>query len=100
MYIVLNYHLSNGIFLKTVSKKPKTFVETILDWTPEELVFNTIAWKEGYRFFGCSRDLSNAMKRPVKENLPYTWLQTSIHHPNRGDEENIIIQKNPTLKSG
>ena len=38
-------------------------VGTIPDGTPEELVFNAIAWKQGYRFFGCSRDLSHAMKR-------------------------------------
>ena len=75
----------------------KTFVVTIPNWTPEELVFNTIAWKEGYRFFGCSRDLSNAMKRPVKDNKNYTWLQTSMHRPDREYEEDIVIRKNPTL---
>lgn len=37
----------------------KTFVETIPEWTPEELVFNAIAWKQGYRFFDCSWDLSD-----------------------------------------
>lgn len=78
----------------------KTFIETIPDWTPEELVFNAIAWNEGYRFFGCSRDLSVAMKRPVKDNQSYTWLSTSLHRPDRGDEENIIIRKNPTMKFG
>jgi len=76
----------------------KTFIETIPDWSPEELIFNTIAWNEGYRFFGCSRDLSTAMKRPVKDNQTYTWLQTSMHRPDQGDEEDIIIRKNPTWK--
>lgn len=76
----------------------KTFIETIPEWTPEELVFNTIAWKEGYRFFGCSRDLSNAMKRPEKENKAYTWLQASMHRPDQGDEEDKIIRKNSTVK--
>lgn len=76
----------------------KTFIESIPDWTPEELVFNAIAWKEGYRFFGCSRDLSNAMKRPMKDNLTYTWLTTTMHRPDREDEEDIIIRKNPTWK--
>jgi len=77
----------------------KTFVETIPDWTPEELVFNAIAWKEGYRFFGCSRDLSDAMKRPVKVKRGYTWLSTSMHRPDRGHEEDKIIRKNPALKT-
>jgi hypothetical protein len=76
----------------------KTFVETIPDWTPEELVFNAIAWKGGYRFFGCSRDLSNAMKRPMTDNSTFTCLRTSIHHPDRGYQEDILIQKNPTWK--
>jgi len=77
----------------------KTFIETIPNWSPEELVFNTIAWKEGYRFFGCSHDLSDVMKRPVKDNQSYTWLQTSMHRPDRGNEEDILIRKNPTLRT-
>jgi len=50
-------------------------------------------------FSGCSWDLSNAMKRPMKDNQTYTWLQTSMHQPDRGDEEDIIIRKNLTWKS-
>jgi hypothetical protein len=74
----------------------KTFIEAIKDWTPEELVFNAIVWKEGYRFFGCSRDFSNAMKRIKRENKGFTWLCTSIHNENIGCEEDKIIRKNPT----
>jgi hypothetical protein len=77
----------------------KTFVETIPDWSPEELVFNAIAWKEGYRFFGCSRDLSHAMRRQKKDNRTYTWLCTTLHRPDRGYEEDKDLRKNPTLKS-
>jgi len=76
----------------------KTFIETIPDLLPEELVFNAIAWKEGYRFFGCSQDLSHAMKRQKKDNCSYTWLCTSVHRPDRGHEEDKIIRKNSTLK--
>ncbi|MGA2824181.1 MAG: hypothetical protein ABSE72_11720 [Bacteroidales bacterium] len=78
----------------------KTFVETIPNWTPEELVFNAIAWKQGYRFFGCSRDLSHAMKRPVIDDPCYTWLTTSVRNPELGIGEDILIRQNPTLKSG
>jgi hypothetical protein len=74
----------------------KTFVEGIPDWSPEELVFNSIAWKEGYRFFGCSRDLSTAMRRQKKDNPSYTWLCTTLHRPDLGFEEDIILRKNPT----
>lgn len=50
----------------------KTFIESIAGWSPEELVFNSIAWNEGYRLFGCSRDLSTAIKRKKKDNSFYT----------------------------
>ncbi len=76
----------------------KSFVETIPDWSPEELVFNAIAWKNGYRLFGCSRDLSHAMKRQENTLRVYTWLKTTMHRPDRGYEENIIIRQNPALK--
>jgi hypothetical protein len=77
----------------------KTFVETIPDWTPEELVFNAIALKEGYRFFGCSRDLSTAMKQKKKNNCSFYWLCTSLHRDDRGNEEDKIIRRNPTWKT-
>jgi hypothetical protein len=76
----------------------KTFVENIPDWPPEELVFNAIAWNEGYRFFGCSRDLSTAMKRKKKDNPSYTWLCTTMHRHDLENEEDIILRKNPTWK--
>jgi hypothetical protein len=47
----------------------KTFVEIILNWSPEELVFNAIAWKVGYRFFGCSRDLSHAINAFLSSDI-------------------------------
>jgi hypothetical protein len=74
----------------------KTFVESIPDWSPEELVFNAIAWDKGYRFFGCSRDLSTAMKRKKKDNTSYTWLCTTMHRTNGDMDEDIILRKNPT----
>jgi hypothetical protein len=73
----------------------KTFVETIPHWSPEELVFNAIAWRKGYRFFGCSRDLSKAMQRPMKDKRGYTWMCSTLHRPDHGYEEDIIIGKKP-----
>ena len=75
----------------------KTYFETIPDWTCEEFVFNAIAWKQGYRFFSCSRDLSKVMKWQKKNNPTYTWLSTTMHWPDRGHEEDKIIRKN-TIK--
>jgi hypothetical protein len=47
-------------------------------------VFNAIAWKEGYRFFGCSQDLLKALRRPKKDNSVYTWLCISLHYDDLG----------------
>ena len=74
----------------------KTFVETIPDWEPEELVFNAIAWDEGYRIFGCSRDLSKIMRRKKEEKSEYTWLCTSLARNNI--QERLILRKNPSWK--
>jgi hypothetical protein len=63
-------------------------------------MFNAIAWKEGYRFFGCSRNLSKAMKRKEKKNRSFNWLCTSFHRDDRSDDEDKIIRKNPTWKIG
>ena len=76
----------------------KTFIETIPDWAPEELVFNAIAWWEGYRFFGCSRDLSRAMTRLKKKGPKYTWLETSLRGRNLTHDVDEVIKRNPTLK--
>ena len=76
----------------------KTFVEAIPDWTPEELVFNAIAWDKGYRFFGCSRNLSKAMARPKKDDSHCTWFSTILWRPWRLDVDDIIIWENPILK--
>jgi hypothetical protein len=56
-------------------------------------VFNANAWKEGYRFFGCSQDLLKAIRRPKKDNSVYTWLCTSLHYDDLGYEEDKIIRK-------
>jgi hypothetical protein len=34
-------------------------------WTNPELVFNAVMWQKGYRLWGASRPLSQAMKKPV-----------------------------------
>jgi hypothetical protein len=76
----------------------KTFIETIPDWSPEELVFNAIAWIKGYRFFGCSRDLSKAMQRTKKDNQNFIWCCTTMHQNDRGYDEDKIIGKIPAWK--
>lgn len=76
----------------------KIFIDGMKDWTPEEFVFNAIAWKEGYRFFGCSRDLSKVMKRKEKKNREYTWFSTSLRREKWGDIEEKVIRKNPGWK--
>jgi hypothetical protein len=73
----------------------KTFVDGMSDWKPEELVFNAIAWKQGYRFFGCSRNLSKLMARNKKENDAYTWLCTSLYRDDGLFEGEKVIRKNP-----
>ncbi len=32
-----------------------TFLDGMKKWTSKKFLFNAIAWKEGYRFFGCVR---------------------------------------------
>ncbi len=69
------------------------------DWTPEELVFNAIAWNKGYRFFGCSRDLSIVMKRIKKENQAFYWFSTSLYlHNEAGELVEKVLRKNPEWK--
>ena len=62
-----------NLFLEC-NPRGKTFIGNIKNWKPEELVFNAVAWNEGYRFFGCSRDLSKIMSRLKKENSEFIWL--------------------------
>jgi hypothetical protein len=76
----------------------KTFIEAIPDWTTEELVFNAIAWWKGYRFFGCSRDLSGVMMRTKKKGPKFTWLETSLTGCNLTHEVDEVIRRNPTVK--
>lgn len=75
----------------------KTFIDTMPEWSPEELFFNAIAWKEGYRLFGCSRNLSKVMSRKTEKNLAFTCLSTSLHWADLGSEEDKIVWKNPTI---
>jgi hypothetical protein len=77
----------------------KTFHGSMPRWSPEVLVFNAIAWKKGYRFFGCSRNLSRAMKGTVKQHPNYVWKRTILHRPDRGPEGDVIIRENPKWKT-
>jgi len=76
----------------------KTYIESIPEWTPEELVFNATAWKHGYRFFRCSRDLSETMRRPKRFNSEYIWCRTSLQGYGLTSDIDEIIGQNPKLK--
>ena len=83
-------------FMKYLSK---TFVDTIHEWTPEQLVFNAVAWDNGYRFFGCSRDISAAMhiKNEEKEDN-FQWFTTHIQgYGLSGEPLDIQVNKSPCL---
>ena len=76
----------------------KTFIETIPDWTPQELVFNAIAWHGGYRLFGSSNDLAAVMERPKKDMSWFSWLGTSVIGRNLSGPLEKMINKNPSWK--
>ena len=86
-------------FMKYLSK---TFVDTIHEWTPEQLVFNAVAWQCKYKFFGCSRDISAAMhikNKTEKDN--FQWLRTSLTGCGlSGEPLNLLVHKSPLLISG
>jgi hypothetical protein len=72
----------------------KTLYSSISSWSPEELVFNALGWKNGHRYFGCSQGLSKAMQRLKEDRSGYTWLTTILHRSDRGFEEDRIIRQN------
>lgn len=76
----------------------KTFSIGMSKWTPEELVFNAIAWNGCYRLFGCSRDLSNIMKGTIKDNKNFTWFETSLMGRNLTDDIDKVIMVNDKIK--
>lgn len=47
-------------------------------WTPQELVFYSLAWEHHWRLWGASRNLSHVMKKPVSEDTGVWWLKTEI----------------------
>jgi hypothetical protein len=55
----------------------KTFLESLPSWTPEELVFNAMAWRDGWRLFGSSREISRAMRLPPGP-AGLTWVRTYL----------------------
>lgn len=76
----------------------KTFHDGMSEWTAEELVFNAIAWNEGYRLFGCSRDLSKVMKGTMEKKRDFTWIRTSLTGRNLTDDVEIELNKNSKIK--
>jgi len=59
--------------LKSVRNYVIKYISKILrqdkidDWTDGELYFNAIMWREKYRLWGASQDLSKAMRKPFLE---------------------------------
>jgi hypothetical protein len=80
----------------------KTFVDTIHEWKPEELVFNAVAWHYKYRLFGCSQDISAAMHiKSDSEMDNFQWLRTSLSgHGLSGEPLNRVINKDPSFVFG
>jgi hypothetical protein len=79
----------------------KTFIDTIPEWTPQELVFNAVAWENGYRFFGCSRDISAAMNPHNEIENDFVWLKTSLMGRGlSGEYLNIPVNVNPSFVQG
>ena len=58
------------------------------DWTPAELVFNAITWKNRYRTFGATRTLSKVMAMPTYQHN-FVWVSTSV----LGDLSGYHIEK-------
>lgn len=48
------------------------------DWTPAQLVFNAVVWSNGYRLFGCSRDLSAVMAYQGERKSGIFWYKMEI----------------------
>lgn len=80
----------------------KTFIDTIHEWKPEELVFNAVTWRHKYRLFGCSRDISAAMHiKSDTEMDNFQWLRTSLSGRGlSGEPLNRVINKDPTFVYG
>lgn len=73
----------------------KGFVNTgskfsVLDipWTAEQLVYNALVWKHGYRTFQPSRDLCRVMACPRCDTDGFDWLRNTLIDEN-GDEHVI-----------
>lgn len=56
----------------------KTLYDGWKEWTAEELVFNAVAWKNHYRTFQPSHDLSRVMARKDVHQGGYVWIKTSV----------------------
>lgn len=73
------------------------------NWDPEMYIFNTIAWKHQYRFWGCSRNLSKIMayvpseaEKLIKKQCISTQLRDSYFDEPVGQiwraDDRLIIQ--------
>lgn len=52
--------------------------EPAYGWTPQELVFYSLAWEHRWRLWGASRHLSQVMAKPAPEDNGIEWLKTEI----------------------
>lgn len=48
------------------------------EWTPAQLVFNAVVWKNHYRLFGCSRNLSAVMRYQGESKTGVIWYKMEI----------------------
>lgn len=59
-------------------------------WGAGELVFNALAWKNKWRFFGASRDLCKVMAYNKEKDESVKWYATEILNTN--GENNLVWQ--------
>lgn len=48
------------------------------EWTPAQLVFNAVVWKNHYRLFGCSRNLSAVMAYQGESKTGVIWYRMEL----------------------
>lgn len=58
------------------------------DWTPGQMVFYALTWKEGWRLFGASKELCKVMRYKKAEDERTEWYRTALLDGN-GDEHEI-----------
>lgn len=82
--------------VKGFRKSGSKFENDSITWTPEELCFNAVVWKNHYRLFGCSRNLSRVMKYKGDDTRSKSIIWFSLDMGNtHGDFSRPVWSKTP-----